>query len=1219
MNYDNWAPSQDAEYVAMPILFEGKAKWKEMNQTFRNISSILEEKSYVFVKLDFQGQDHLLRYARFDLMKLLSDHHTGLDDYQDPALSYTEDHGLQNVHGIGQVDYLPESCLRLETLPSVVSLFKYLSRMDCGGPIHYGYELDKETKVVSMLDVPQLVPVGQQQQYHGLPLPHGSHGISAILTLSQQMFCKERILIEQGTLVLYKQHMVPDSFFQANPPVCTRPWLGLRIAFIRRCDDKMAQVRKSLFLNGKFGLHFDKSRFCDVNKITAFCRSFVAKNKSAGKLLTGPSGNGRERCEGFPVREQFSFNGHNLLPCLPPVINEPTQNMAEWDGIQELSQSVDDLPATAGHHGGESGITTASGNEGVTTDWQPITQIDDKNGELSDNNSSSFQQKTATEGGVIQLESAHVFSATQNRVVTFVVPREDGENRSVVANECSHKHKTETKTGKLAFSGKDVQSEYCSLNPGWIADNDTVTLDRESGQEPINSSCKLDLVDKNGTCCSAKREDLATVAEEPMTLVDVTIPRSSYDPSTSTARLPSDRCQLSKDRQWRKRHHASISEEEAGDSSVPKISKSNSIPRNKTSQKGKHMHCGTRKRHVPKAGLRQDGVPEQKIASSGFRPHQSFVKTNERTTVEVTVHGEGKEKIKTTKKRQITETQEDSKPKLAKKSTCLKSKHDGGAKTKKTKIVSWGNNRNLPKNGDFVTTIISKMDVPHQPKPTTTRDDVTVTMCGSASMSPKTYKKSMIQGLKLPKNWERNDPLGLERDARSYDVEPNVEESIQVLDSLTASAFSKEDAESAGANIIAPEAEAVEPGNFQPWDGCNFMHDPGTPLQDEGKNRIIPSELTLANLLPREEAEDQVDTESKTRDVESCEQTAVLDCFQTILAESDMLDNDAKPLPQKNRKCSGESRPRDYLPAEDANQANIPSLYPVPDSNERDNFKVFKTVVKTEYAEKHNISHYVLKKVVSLTPNTVCYVRLRSERNRLYKVIGAECPQDVLYCVAFFYHILKGNKKPKKSSHEQSIFRLDNHAKERMADPVENRKIYQVIRAPRSSQDNSHFWIDPEDELEKEYLFGKVAQMSRTVEDQGKNKLYKTLCKVAPHIPTDTIENKISEFLSEIRNHFQYKELKECKIDNPIKCVQDSLEKAFVSLREFVQSGKYDFSGHQQSVENALVAMSQMSEEETWKEFFDRHGCGLISTFCFIALPDRHTFVMVLEGLTERK
>ena len=229
-------------------------------------------KGYALVSVSLPKEQ--LNEARWQLWRSLAEHHAELDcEINEEA---------PETYGIGKVDFLPESCLRLQVMPCFRKIFGHLLRVDADS-------------LVSTFDVPQYVPPGRDQQYMGLSI--GKTSVVGLLCLTSQLLTVNGMPISPGTLVLYDTRTVAKhrTILPKNPDDAPRPWLGLRIGFWPSHADKFgipgsfpSLLRRELFLQGRFGLHFDQSPHADSKEIARRRRDFLQQEADSRFFIRDP-------------------------------------------------------------------------------------------------------------------------------------------------------------------------------------------------------------------------------------------------------------------------------------------------------------------------------------------------------------------------------------------------------------------------------------------------------------------------------------------------------------------------------------------------------------------------------------------------------------------------------------------------------------------------------------------------------------------------------------------------------------------------------------------------------------------------------------------------------------------------------------------------------------------------------------------------------------------
>ena len=269
------------------------------NVTDDIITSIGEDMTrygHATVALSFPHNDSVLRHARYDLIKALSDQHPWIDEM---IFTRNDTVNIEKIDGIGKVDMLPESCLQLQTLPGITRIFSKLLSSD---------------NIQNTFDVPQLVPSGQCQTYKGLSTGHKPL-INALLTLTSQRITENGKEFPAGTIVFYKvcAMSVKQELFPRND--MNGVWLGLRMGYVLSNRDIYdSNLRNALFFTGRFGIHFNKSTgmqraivYEEIRKLALakpdivryFVGNYVTSNKGIEELV-------------FPRGRQFFYHKGNL-------------------------------------------------------------------------------------------------------------------------------------------------------------------------------------------------------------------------------------------------------------------------------------------------------------------------------------------------------------------------------------------------------------------------------------------------------------------------------------------------------------------------------------------------------------------------------------------------------------------------------------------------------------------------------------------------------------------------------------------------------------------------------------------------------------------------------------------------------------------------------------------------------------------------------------------
>lgn len=228
------------------------------------IVSHLEKHSYVFVKLD--ELDEMVKRGRLDLYHQLSEQYDWIDIKSDPVTFKNYTHDKPKISGIGNVDFLPESCLKLQVYPKIVDIFRAALKVS-------EYE-----ELVAKMDAPQVVPPGQSQTYIGYEVQESD--VCGLLTLTDQLMMKDRSYVPASTLLLFKRDSIHADFFHNNPDSGVLPWLGLRVGFFKKGQDPLQQIRADLFYHGRFGVHLKKRKDAVEEMIKKRMTKFARHNKN---------------------------------------------------------------------------------------------------------------------------------------------------------------------------------------------------------------------------------------------------------------------------------------------------------------------------------------------------------------------------------------------------------------------------------------------------------------------------------------------------------------------------------------------------------------------------------------------------------------------------------------------------------------------------------------------------------------------------------------------------------------------------------------------------------------------------------------------------------------------------------------------------------------------------------------------------------------------------
>ena len=311
-------PVQDVPYIRLPLCLYDKQN-NGVGKLMSRIKKQIRDEGHSFVKLS--GGDIQFRHARQDLIKRMSDYHPWLDVNSDPKLFSQARIQKQRLHGIGKVDYLPTSCLKLYVQSGIVFIFKHVLQCD-------------EEDMVSNLDVPQLVPPGQTQPYVGYNA--SSYPISGVLTLTDQLVSKDRLRVPSGTLILYNRETIAPDFFRPNPSCAVTPWIGLRISFFRKYDDPLQLDRSKLFYGGHLGIHYPRSGVLKESDIVRDMKHFIKYNSRKMHFFAPNGGEQTQGSAPFPCQWTLRSDGS----VKPPSVHGSS-------GGRQSSESIDDHGPTS--------------------------------------------------------------------------------------------------------------------------------------------------------------------------------------------------------------------------------------------------------------------------------------------------------------------------------------------------------------------------------------------------------------------------------------------------------------------------------------------------------------------------------------------------------------------------------------------------------------------------------------------------------------------------------------------------------------------------------------------------------------------------------------------------------------------------------------------------------------------------------------------------------
>ena len=246
------------------------------NQVKSKLYDNTSGRGYTLIKVGIK--ENLLAQARQQLWRSLADNHPELDSNGNTCEATPCD-------GIGKVDCLPRTCLHLQVLPCFRKLFGFMLGM-------------QPDELVSTMDVPQYVPPGQDQSYMGLSV--GKTKVVGLFCLTTQAVTPAHIKLSPGTLLLYDTAVLNrgDNLLIPNPETNPHPWLGLRIGFWPRNNDKFCLseesepscLRQELFLHGHFGLYFQQSCFANETKIFHERQNFLQNERDSRYFVPNLAG-----------------------------------------------------------------------------------------------------------------------------------------------------------------------------------------------------------------------------------------------------------------------------------------------------------------------------------------------------------------------------------------------------------------------------------------------------------------------------------------------------------------------------------------------------------------------------------------------------------------------------------------------------------------------------------------------------------------------------------------------------------------------------------------------------------------------------------------------------------------------------------------------------------------------------------------------------------------
>ena len=247
----------------------------------------LRDRDFTIVSI-YNKADPLLIHATFDLTKCLADHHPWLVDY---IYDGNKSKISASTVGVGLVDYLPSSCLKLMTNPKITAIFQeYLGT----------------TEIVNTFDIPQLVSPLDEQEYLGFDI---GNPLMGLLTLTAQRIGEE--LIQPGSLVLYKKGN--KSIFPCNQT--DHPWIGLRMGYLpKTCHMYDAALRSCLFFNGRFSIHFKTTGITPPKAILDNRRLLATMNPEIKRLFVGEDLRNETQILSLPLPNgrQYRLSGSSL-------------------------------------------------------------------------------------------------------------------------------------------------------------------------------------------------------------------------------------------------------------------------------------------------------------------------------------------------------------------------------------------------------------------------------------------------------------------------------------------------------------------------------------------------------------------------------------------------------------------------------------------------------------------------------------------------------------------------------------------------------------------------------------------------------------------------------------------------------------------------------------------------------------------------------------------
>lgn len=1058
-----------------------------------NIDHILRRLSsdgYVFVDVGLRSHSQdLLRHARMDLCRQLGDKHPWLDEMvADPTFVQTpplDTSTRLEVHGIGHVDVLPDSCLLLETHVRILPILKDLAMKIMANQ----EEVTQCETWLSIMDVPQFVPNGQSQTYMGLDVT--GTGLSCILTLTAQIFLQKKVVIPDGTLVIYNQHTVPDGFLQTNTGLL--PWLGLRPGCVNIKKDPYKQVRRHLFFNGRFGLYFDKTDSNDELEIKNQRSFFVQHHKEVATFFTGSSTNKPNVTKTYPMTQQKKFDGMCLRAISDPQKSRKKGKVCiRQDNSTTASISVgfSQVMENASHTPSDVEQTTSKESAAHTMDSsQPKQKISQKRKVVKKKKENTPPDTSAIEN----VENANTEKVGTSATVNATQESTDHKKSPTPTMDSSHAKQKVSQRSKVVRKKKRNMSDTSSMvnvekanieHVTTSANHAKVITTQESSDYKNSATITLPTkqkVAKKRCHDENDKENCEPVIQEKRKKKQDTRKTQNITGSVVLSQPKNDN-----NRTTQKRHC------HENPNNNPPAAKVNKQSQKECKDAGKKMKTNPlkRKETIPSTPKKEqeNGPPAKKVSKSQKERKENNARKTMKPTETPNISSQPK-KVHFELKKNTTHIFKNEKDESATSINLLDTIHESMECTLKDVFK--------PKPKVLIPQSVLKLQKQQECLKTMNQDPLNLSgifadddnwqeaanviqsmvvgddQCEQKRDAKKTdtCDEGMTSGdaeLRFPEQLEEDGNSSMENgcqqnvsewwcqdhktgnEAQSAQTKPhnscdseNGEGCTEKCDG-TNEIYRTEDRQE-----YSKSAQTTQNGDENDVTQCmQYMElkSPGTPCQDEGLERVIPTHLTLANLLNRKESSSGIGVLEKVVPT----QLTLTNLLNTKESSSDFETDTEEDVDDHNH--SSVTYIRDSPPSHSDPKREVAdqggNLLAV-------GLKIYHHGSISNYRMTNNIAAHSLHFLCSETPNTKCFIRMKSEANRVFEVKGAESVGDVLHCLAYanYFSFGKGTVKittaywmdPQQWTEMERKRKNENAL---LSMPVELGRVYVAMRGP---------------------------------------------------------------------------------------------------------------------------------------------------------------------------